>query len=84
MLFWTLRVVLGNEDYDLINHTAWIKFYSRILDGVVPIVLAHELSQSHAAREFNVKRMMPVMATTEMAAKGLVEEEEVTKNLCPK
>jgi hypothetical protein len=75
--------VLGPDDYDLITHTAWIKFYSRVLDVVVPIVLAHEISQSHVAREFNVKRMMPIMATTEMAKQGLAED-EVTRNLCPK
>eukprot|EP00599_Poterioochromonas_sp_BG-1_P003104 CAMPEP_0173154926 /NCGR_PEP_ID=MMETSP1105-20130129/13778_1 /TAXON_ID=2985 /ORGANISM="Ochromonas sp., Strain BG-1" /LENGTH=220 /DNA_ID=CAMNT_0014071209 /DNA_START=131 /DNA_END=793 /DNA_ORIENTATION=- len=74
VLFWTLRVVLGNEDYDLVTHTAWIKFYSRILDVIVPIVLAHEISQSHVAKEFNVKRMMPIMATSEMAQRGLIEE----------
>lgn len=73
-MFWTLRVVLGNEDYDLVTHTAWIKFYSRILDVIVPIVLAHEISQSHVAKEFNVKRMMPIMATSEMAQRGLIEE----------
>lgn len=32
VLFWTLRVVLGSEDYDFVTHTAWIKFYSRVLD----------------------------------------------------
>jgi len=73
-MFWTLRVVIGNDDYDLITHTAWIKFYSRILDVVVPIVLASELSQSHVAKEFNVKRMMPIMATTDMAKQGLIEK----------
>ncbi len=73
-------MVLGSEDYDLITHTAWIKFYSRVLDGIVPFVLAHEISQSHVAKEFNVKRMMPIMATTDMAQKGLIDE-EATKNL---
>eukprot|EP01039_Chlorochromonas_danica_P013660 gene13660-15845_t len=53
---------------------SWIKFYSRVLDVVVPIVLAHEISQSHVAKEFNVKRMMPIMATSEMAQRGLIEE----------
>ncbi len=75
--------MLGSEDYDVITHTAWIKFYSRILDIIVPIVLAHEISQSHATREFNVKRMMPIMATAEMAKQGLIEEEN-TKNSIPK
>ena len=79
VLFWTLRVVLGSEDYDFVTHTAWIKFYSRVLDGIVPIVLTHELSQSHAVKEFNVKRMMPIMTSTEMAQKGLVDEE--SKNI---
>ncbi len=71
--------MLGPDDYDLITHTAWIKFYSRVLDGIVPIVLAHEMSRSHVAKEFNVKRMMPIMATTEMAKQGLTED-ETTKN----
>jgi len=82
VLFWTLRVVLGPDDYDLITHTAWIKFYSRVLDVVVPIVLAHEISQSHVAKEFNVKRMMPIMATTEMAKQGLIDQDHLTK-VCP-
>ncbi len=72
--------MLGPEDYDLITHTAWIKFYSRVLDVVVPIVLAHEISQSHVAKEFNVKRMMPIMASVEMAKQGLTDD-EATKTL---
>jgi hypothetical protein len=79
-LFWTLRVVIGNEDYDIVTHTSWIKFYSRILDVIVPIVLEHEISQSQVAKELNVKRMMPIMATSEMAQRGLVEE-NTTKTL---
>ncbi len=75
VLFWTLRTVLGSEDYDLIMHTAWLKFYSRILDGIVPIVLTHEISQSHVAKEFNAVVSMPIMASVDMAKKGLIDEE---------
>ncbi len=71
--------MLGDEDYDTVTHTAWIKFYSRILDGIVPTVLAHEMSQAKVAREINVKRMMPIMATTELIQKGLVENDETLK-----
>lgn len=74
-LFWTLRAVLGDEDYDTVTHTAWIKFYSRMLDVIVPIVLEHEMSQAKVAREINVKRMMPIMATTELIQKGLVDDD---------
>ncbi len=80
MLFWTLRTVLGSEDYDLITHTAWIKFYSRMLDVIVPIVLEHEISSSHSPREFNPKVMMPNITTVEMAKRGLVDE-ETTKTI---
>ncbi len=76
VLFWTLRVVLGPDDYDLITHTAWIKFYSRILDVVVPIVLTHEISQSHMVKEFNAKRLMPVIATLDMVKQGIVDDEQ--------
>eukprot|EP00599_Poterioochromonas_sp_BG-1_P010764 CAMPEP_0173154946 /NCGR_PEP_ID=MMETSP1105-20130129/13790_1 /TAXON_ID=2985 /ORGANISM="Ochromonas sp., Strain BG-1" /LENGTH=221 /DNA_ID=CAMNT_0014071233 /DNA_START=125 /DNA_END=790 /DNA_ORIENTATION=- len=76
-LFWALRAVLGPDDYDLITHTAWLKFYSRILDGVVPIVLAHEMAQSHMTKEFNAVISMPIMASVEMAKKGLVDEDTV-------
>jgi hypothetical protein len=71
VLFWTLRLVLGEDDYDVICHTAWIKFYSRILEGVVPIVLEHEISHTAAARELNVQRMMPVLATNAMIHEGI-------------
>ncbi len=74
-MFWTLRTVLGSEDYDLIMHTAWIKFYSRMLDVIVPIVLEHEMTSSHAKKEFNPKIMMPHITTVEMAKQGLVDEE---------
>jgi len=78
-LFWTLRAVLGDEDYDTVTHTAWIKFYSRMLDVIVPIVLEHEMSQAKVARETNVKRMMPIMATTELIQKGLVDNDDTLK-----
>ncbi len=69
--------MLGSEDYDLIMHTAWLKFYSRILDVVVPIVLTHEMAQSHVTKEFNAVISMPIMASIEMAKQGLVDEETV-------
>ncbi len=56
-------------------HTAWLKFYSRVLDGIVPIVLTHEISQSHVGKEFNAVASMPIMASVEMAKQGLVDVE---------
>ena len=63
--------MLGEDDYDITCHTAWIKFYSRILEGVVPIVLASEISHSAVTRELNVQRMMPVLATNAMIHEGI-------------
>mmetsp|Transcript_17009 Transcript_17009/g.18440 ORF Transcript_17009/g.18440 Transcript_17009/m.18440 type:complete len:241 (+) Transcript_17009:84-806(+) len=78
-LFWTLRAVLGDEDYDTVTHTAWIKFYSRILEGVVPIVLESEISHSTVTRELNVQRMMPVLATNAMIHEGINVDKTAAK-----
>ena len=74
VLFWTLRLVLGSEDYDFVCHTAWIKFYSRMLDVIVPVVLRYEMEHREDLKDFNVKRMMPIMDTSHLVKKGLQEE----------
>ena len=71
--------MLGEDDYDIICHTAWIKFYSRILEGVVPIVLESEISHSAVTRELNVQRMMPVLATNAMIHEGINVDKTAAK-----
>lgn len=65
VLFWTLKLTVGKEVYDIITHTAWIKIYSRILSIILPIVVKYELENKDSMMKIGIKRMKSFITSTE-------------------
>ncbi len=47
-MFWTLRAILGPQEYSNELNGAWVKIYSRMLRVMVPIAIAYELKDGSA------------------------------------
>lgn len=65
VLFWTLKLTVGKEVYDIITHTAWIKIYSRMLFIILPIVVKYELENKDSMMKIGMKRMKSFIVSTE-------------------
>ena len=57
VFFHALRKVLGPDVYTATCHSGWVKLFSRILDGIVPVVIEYELTSAGAADEILTKRL---------------------------
>ena len=71
VLFWSLRQVLGPNDYNLNAHRVWIRVYSRMLKVMVPIAVAHELKDGSAQEKRFFGQSLGLKREEEMALQGL-------------
>mmetsp|Transcript_18267 Transcript_18267/g.18341 ORF Transcript_18267/g.18341 Transcript_18267/m.18341 type:complete len:220 (-) Transcript_18267:490-1149(-) len=51
VLFWTLRKVLGSEDFDEETYKAWIHIFSYMLSIMVPVAVADEVEEIKLIRK---------------------------------
>lgn len=56
-LFWTLKTVLGIENYDTATNRAWIKFYSKMLSIILPLAIEYELKHPDSLEKFRYRRL---------------------------
>ncbi len=70
VLIYALKEVLGPEAYTQSVHVGWVKFYSRMLDGIVPIVVEFELKNKDSAVSILDKRLSNVNVATPVLTSG--------------
>lgn len=78
-LFWTLRINLDRAEYTVLAHTAWVKFYSRMLEVIVPVVLKYEMEHSQSSVNSNTQfqKSMPVMELAKLVTEGIQDRDSV-------
>lgn len=60
VLFWTIKSCLGSEVYTVQTHLAWIKFFSKILAVIIPLVVKYEIGHKGEIKQCEEKRMKSV------------------------
>mmetsp|Transcript_16243 Transcript_16243/g.17595 ORF Transcript_16243/g.17595 Transcript_16243/m.17595 type:complete len:253 (-) Transcript_16243:868-1626(-) len=60
VLFWAIRLSLGPQVYTTQVHRAWIKFYSKILAVVLPLVVKYEIEHKGEIKQSEERRMTAV------------------------
>jgi len=80
VLFWTLRAILGPQEYSNELNGAWVKIYSRMLRVMVPIAIAYELKDGSAQEKRFFAQTIGLSCTEE---KALVALEKKTAPTCP-
>lgn len=71
VMFYTMRVVIGEESYDSATHHAWIRIFSRMLSIMVPVAVAFEISTGGTAQKLRVIQETNLQ-------RGLLESRNVT------
>eukprot|EP01040_Poterioochromonas_malhamensis_P008009 gene8009-8657_t len=71
VLFWTLRAILGPQEYSNELNGAWVKIYSRMLRVMVPIAIAYELKDGSAQEKRFFAQTIGLSCTEEKALVAL-------------